>query len=148
MEKKELAKFLDETFLPLAFKRRGNNWIKNGDELSKIINLQKSNFGNSFYINYGFVIRRLKLTTTTHVEHRLASADKAEQKLINELLDLEIGIAPDSRLSHLRDFIRIKIIPLMQSINTEHDLFEYLKRRPHLYDVPLIVKRHFSLPLD
>ena len=51
MEKKDLIKLLDEIFVPLGFKRKGHNWVLNGDELSKLINLQKSNYSNAFYIN-------------------------------------------------------------------------------------------------
>jgi hypothetical protein len=67
MEKKDLIKLLDEIFVPLGFKRKGNNWVLNGDELSKLINLQKSNYSNAFYINYGYIIKGLELTTVMHI---------------------------------------------------------------------------------
>ena len=70
MEKNGLIKLLDEIFFPLGFKRKGNNWVFNGDELSKIVNLQKSNYSNAFYINYGYIIKSIELTTRTHVENR------------------------------------------------------------------------------
>lgn len=74
MEKRDLINFLDEVFVPLSFKKKGNSWVMNGNELSKIINLQKSNYGTAFYINYGYIIKGLNLTTTTHVENRLSSS--------------------------------------------------------------------------
>lgn len=145
MEKKELANILDEIFVPLGFKRKGNSWVLNGNELSKVINLQKSNYGNAFYINYGYVIRGLTLTTKTHVENRLASTDKEDQKKITDLLNLENDIAESHRVSMLKNIITDKIVKQMQSTNTQEDLLDQLKKRSHLHDIPLSVKRHFNL---
>jgi hypothetical protein len=146
MEKKDLIKLLDEIFIPLGFKRKGNNWVLVGDELSKIINLQKSNYSNAFYINYGFTIKGLKLDTTDHVGNRLASSDKNEQKIITDLLNLESKIPDDLRLSELKKFIKNKIVVQVQLINTERELLNELMKRPNLNDIPLVVKRHFNLP--
>lgn len=146
MEKKDLIKLLDEIFVPHGFKRKGNNWVLNGDELSKLINLQKSNYSNAFYINYGYILRSVPLINErTHVENRLASTNKEEQKRITDLLDLETQMPTDQRLAELKKFITDKIAVQMQSVNTEADLLNDLKKRPHLNDIPLIVKKHFSL---
>jgi len=146
MGKQDLIKLLDELFTPIGFKRKGNNWVLNGHELSKLINLQKSNYSNSFYINYGYIIKGLELTTTLHVSHRLASTDKEEQKWITDLLDLENDIATEQRLAELKMFITNKIMARMQIMDTKADLLNYLKKRPHLHNIPLNVKRFFNLP--
>ena len=79
MGKKDLVIFLNELFTPLGFKKKGNNWVSNGKEVSRIINLQKSQFGNSFYINYGYILRSLQLEGwATHVEDRLGFIDKGK----------------------------------------------------------------------
>jgi len=145
MEKNQLVNLLNEIFIPLGFKRKENDWISNNDQLLKIINLQKSQYGKYFYINYDFIVKGLELTTKTHVPHRLASSERGEQQLITNLLDLETNISDEDRLSCLKDFILKKVVSVMMSINTEHDLFEYLKKRPHLFDVPLVVKKYFNL---
>lgn len=148
MEKKDLIKLLDEIFVPLGLKRKGNSWVFNGKELSKIINLQKSNYSNAFYINYGYIINGLELTTTTHVGNRLASTDKEEQKRITDLLDFETEIQTDQRLAELKVFITGKIATQIKSMNTEIDLLNELKKRQHLNDIPLVVKKHFNLELE
>jgi len=145
MEKKDIVKLLDDIFVPLDFKRKGNNWVIKGKELSKIVNLQKSNYGNYFYINYGFIIRGLELTTTTHVEHRLASVYREEQERITDLLDLETDIPMDQRLKELRCLITNKVLIRIQSVNTEEDLLNEIKKRPHLNDIPLVVKKYFDI---
>ena len=145
MEKKDLIKLLDEIFIPLGFKRKGNSWVKNEDILTKLINLQKSNYGNFFYINYGFIIKGLVLTTTNHVGNRLAANNNVKQKRITDLLDFDTDIPKDQRLSELKRIINDKIVIKIQSINNEEDLLGELKERSHLNDIPLIVKSHFNL---
>lgn len=145
MDKKDILKVLDEIFIPLNLKRKGNNWVLNGEVLSKIVNLQKSNYSNSFYINYGYIIKGLPLTTTMHVESRLAGRDKDENKRITDLLDLEASLPTDKRLSELKQVVADKVVPKIQYVNTEEDLLSELKKRPHLNDIPLVVKNHFNL---
>lgn len=146
MGKNDLIQLLDEIFVPLGFTRKGNNWALNGSELSKLVNLQKSNYSNSFYINYGYVLKSVPLSNErTHVESRLASIDKEEQKLITDLLDLETETPTERRSTQLKRIINYKIADEIQSVNTERELLEYLKKRPHLNDISLTVKRHFNL---
>lgn len=145
MDKNDILRLIDEIFLPLGFKRKGNNWCFDCDELLKIVNLQKSNYGNSFYINYGYVIKGLPLTTTMHVQNRLAGRDKNEDKTIVDLLDLEISLLPDLRLSLLKQILMEKVASKMDRVNTTSDLINELKERPHLNDIPLVVKDHFQL---
>ncbi len=146
MEKKDIIGLLDIIFKPLGFKRKGNNWVQNGSELSKLINLQKSNYSNAFYINYGYVIKSLELSTRIHVENRLAFNDKEEQKIITDLLDLEKEIPDEQRLIELKKLITDNIVVQIQSVNTEMDILKDLKNRPHLNNIPLVVKKHFNLP--
>ncbi|TJZ53568.1 DUF4304 domain-containing protein [Sphingobacterium olei] len=146
MEKKNLIKLLDEMFIPLGFKRKGNNWVSNGDVLSKVLNLQKSNYSNAFYINYGYIIRELELTTTMHIFKGLGSIDSKENSKIIDLLDLENSIPMEERLSNLKTIIYNKIVTDFQTTNTEEDILNDLKKRPHLNNIPLVVKRYFNLP--
>lgn len=146
MNKNDLIKLLDGIFSPLGFKRKGNNWLLNGEQLSKIVNIQRSSYSNAFYINYGYIIRALPLLNVRmHVENRLASTSKIEQKRITNLLDFEIGINKEKRLAELKVIITEKIVAQMQSINIEEELLNELRQRSHLNDISLIVKRHFNL---
>jgi len=144
MEKKDLIKLLDEVFVPIGFIRKGNNWTYNNSELQKKINLQKSNFSNSYYVNYGFIIHGLSLTTTMHVESRLAGVDKKEQERITQLLNLGIEINDLQRASELKTIILTKIKSKLQDIESLIDLKNELFNRQHLNDIPLVVKRYFN----
>lgn len=145
MEKKELSNMLSEVLLPFGFKKKGDYWVLNQDVITKIINLQKSQFNNSFYINYGYVLKSIPLTGMMHIYNRLTSSNIEERNWILELLNLENDISINERSTELKKILLEIIISNMQIINTEQDLINELKKRPHLNDVPLNVKEHLNL---
>ena len=146
MEKKDLIELLNGIFKPLGFKHKGNNWVQNGTELSKMINLQKSNFGNHYYINYGFIIKAIELNGLyMHLYYRLGSLDKEEQREITNLLDFEYDIPKEERISTLKQKIEFKILPDILKVNNEVDIKNYLKEPSHAYDIPLSVKKYLHI---
>jgi hypothetical protein len=149
MDKKDLVKFLDEIFLPLDFKRKGNNWVSNGKIINKIVNLQKSQYSNAYYINYGYILNNLPLDNFTyHVDNRLASKDKSEQELITDLLNLENDIDSEKRLALLGNIIDSKIVEEIKFISKEEDILRILKAREHLYTIPPFVLKYFDLRIE
>ncbi|MDL2141628.1 DUF4304 domain-containing protein [Flavobacterium tructae] len=148
MEKKELVKFLDEIFVPLNFKRKGNNWVSNGETVNRIINLQKSQYSNAFYINYGYILNSLPLDNwTSHVDNRLGGKEKEEQKLITDLLNLESDFKTEERFYLLGKIINEKIVKEVQFVSSEEDVLKILKEKEFLYTIPPAVLRHFNLTL-
>lgn len=145
MVKKDLIACISEVFLPIGFKRKGNNWVRSGKELSKIVNLQKSNFGNNFYINYGYSFPDLEKEGCMHIYNRLASTTKSEQQEITNLLDLEYQISNEQRFFKLKMLIRNKIIAKFNVVNTKEDIIHELRKRSHLNDVTLTVKTYLHL---
>jgi hypothetical protein len=146
MEKKELASILSEILVPIGFKKKGDYWVVNGEEITKMVNLQKSQFSNSFYINYGYILKSIPLNgLMMHVFKGFGSIDKTEQQRITALLDLGNNIPNEDRAKELNKLLLEKLVHNIQEVNTEEDVLNELKKRPHLNDIPLIVKKHFSL---
>jgi hypothetical protein len=144
--KKELASILNEVLAPIGFKKKGDYWVTNGDEITKMVNLQKSQFSNSFYINYGYILKSIPLNgLMMHVFKGFGSIDKAEQQRITTLLDLGNNISNEDRTKELKKLLLEKLVLNIQEVNTEEDVLNELKKRPHLNDIPLVVKKHFSL---
>lgn len=147
MIKKELESILSEILKPIGFNKKGNYWLANGAELNKIVHLQKSQFSNRYYINYGFIINAIPLNgLTMHVFNGLGSLESSENSRIKDLLDLDNDISFDNRANELRKIITDKIVGEFKEINTEVELLKQLRNQPHLNDIPLTVKRHFHLP--
>jgi len=147
MGKRELASILSEVLAPIGFKKKGDYWVINGDEITKMINLQKSQFSNSFYINYGYILKSVPLNgLMMHVFKGFGSTDRIEQQRITILLDLSNNIPNEERANELKKLLRERLVNNIQEVNTEEDVLSELKKRPHLNDIPLVVKRHFNLP--
>lgn len=146
MEKRDLANILNEVLIPIGFKRKGNYWVINGNEITKIVHLQKSQFGNYFYINYGYILNAIPLDGMMHIYKRVASLDKNENLRINELLDLKSTISNEDRAKELKKLLFDRLVQNISSVNAEIDLLDELKKRPHLNDIPLVIKKHFNLP--
>lgn len=147
MEKKKLINILSEVLIPIGFKKKGNYWIMKGEVITKIVNLQKSNYSNTYYINYGYIANSIPLgNLMMHVYNRVTSLDVEEMNKIAFLLDLESNISDEERIEALKNMLKSKLVVKIQNVNTEEDLLAELKKRPHLNDIALVVKRHFNLP--
>lgn len=145
MEKKELIHLISEILLPLGFKKKGNYWIINGSEITKMINLQKSQFSNSFYINYGYILNAIPLDgLTMHIFNRLATSNTDINKKIEVLLNLENNISDIERIIELKDILFKNLVDKITLVNTEKDILEMLKKQ-QLNNIPLIVKQYFNL---
>jgi hypothetical protein len=146
MEKKELSSVLSEILVPIRFKKKGSYWVINGDIITKMVNLQKSNYSNAFYINYGYILNSIPLgNLKTHVYNRVTSPDVEERNKITFLLDLESNIPDEERTKALKEILKSKLVAKVQTVNTEEDLLVELKKRQHLNDIPLKIKEHFNL---
>jgi hypothetical protein len=49
-----LTSAVSETLGPLGFRRRGRNWYRIASDLYSVVNIQKSRWSDSLYINLGF----------------------------------------------------------------------------------------------
>jgi len=146
MTKQNIVDILSDIFIPQGFKKKGNYWVANGKEINKMVDLQKSQYSNSFYINYGFIINAIPLTgLKTHIFGRLGSMNKSEQIRINQLMDLENEISDVSRAVELDHFIRDKVMRRLNSVNNEPELLEYIYKLPTLNMVPGVVKNYFNI---
>ncbi|MFI5160267.1 MAG: DUF4304 domain-containing protein [Sphingobacteriales bacterium] len=146
IEKTDIINFLNSIFIPIGFKRKGNNWVHNGDIITKMVNLQGSNYGNYFYLNYGFIIRKLQPTTHMHVFYRLGANTVEGNRRITDLLDIGSNISIEVRFSELRSLVSEQIVTKFQVVNNDEELLEGIKKLPTLNILPLIVKDYFHLP--
>lgn len=146
MEKKEFIQFLDDIFKSNGFKKKGNNWCLENEVLIKRINLQKSKYGDCYYLNYGVNFRNLDFQKVEmHIFHRLGSVNETENKRIIELLDFGENIPDEKRKNELRVFIEKNMLQDLMNINSEIDIVNNLKKRTHLNDVSLVVKKYLNI---
>ena len=145
MERVDIVGLLNSMLIPLGFKRKGSNWTQNGEAICKLVNLQRSYYSKSYYINYGFILKKIPLTTMTHLGGRLGSVNSNENGRINYLLDFESAINKESRLKDLQYFIEKLLIPKLVAIETEEEFLQEVKNSPYSSMIPLVVKEYFHL---
>jgi Domain of unknown function (DUF4304) len=146
MVKNDLINIINEILVPIGFKRKGNYWVFNGKQIAKIVNLQRSNFGDLFYVNYGFTLKSIPSDGgSMHIYNRLTSPDADERNKINLLLGGDDNIPYQERRTDLSQILHNNLLSKIQSVNSEQDILEELSCRPHLNDIPVVVKRHFNL---
>ena len=125
MDRVTLAASIDMVFLPKGFKKKSRKWIFETDELVKIITLEKSSYGHSFFVDYGFIVKGLALDDfVMHFGFELP-----------EIL----------RMDNFTTMLKERVVPCFDEVNLQQDLLALLKKQPHLNAVPIVVKRHFNL---
>jgi len=146
MEKKEILEFLNGIFKPLNYKKKNNKWSLDNGILIKKIELQKSYFGNAYYLNYGINFKGLiDDTVKIHIFRRLGGSTDKEIKEINLLMDFEAHIPRIERESKLRAYIYDKTITYLNSMNTEEDVKIDLIESSLLNTVVGTVKEYLQL---
>ncbi|WP_241282595.1 DUF4304 domain-containing protein [Chryseobacterium timonianum] len=148
MKNKILESILSELLIPNGFKKKGNYWLINGNELTKIVHLQKSQFGNSFYINFGYIINSIPLNgLSMHIFQQVSSLDEKERNRIMELLNLDNDISETVRIDELDHILRSKLVDKMKSINSEDDIRKMTEdfSQAQLNMIPLSVKEYLKI---
>lgn len=75
-----------------------------------------------------------------HVFKGFGSIDKTKQQRIIALLDLGNNISNEDRAKELKNLLLERLVLNIQEVNTEEDVLNELKKRPHLNDISLVVK--------
>lgn len=149
MTNKEFKDTLDKLLKPHGFKKKGNEWTVETTELYKTIDLQKSNFSNLYYLNYGYNFKDLDYGGTKHhINNRLGSTDTQMNKVIQDTFDLEKSIEDSPRIKNLSDLINNILLPEINSTNNKADIMNSLKTRPTLNDIPLKVKEYLKIKTE
>src|SRR6266487_1404346 len=136
MDKDHLAKIVDEILIGNGFKKEESYWKLETEELIKIVNVQKSFFGNQYYINYGFDLKNLDYNADQmHVYRRLPMVNSNERNL----LDWDEQIDERKRLTQIKLLLKKSLLTELNKINTASDLVENLGHQLH-YEIPVKVK--------
>lgn len=105
-----------------GFTRRSNSWYWSGDETILVVNLQKSAFGEQYYINLAVWLKRLgdvQFPRENHCHLRLrvdSLSDEGAGTWDKELLNLKNeSIAPDVRKERIAGLVRSAVLPFFEA---------------------------------
>lgn len=146
MTNQEFKTELDKLLKPFGFKKNGNKWTAESEELEKIIYLQKSDYSNSYYLNYGYNFKDLEYDgVSMHIWNRYGAFKRKQNERISKTLDLTNSMEKSIRIKNLEHFVKELLNTEINSTNSKSDIIQKLKSRKHLNDVFLPVKRHLNL---
>lgn len=111
-----------------GFYRKSTTWYREMNETLLVVNLQKSNFGDIFYINLAIEVKTLpaypgskppQKAHQCHIQVRIDSVEPAEDEQIKRLLNLEDATIPsiDRRRGIKQAVVRIAL-PLLTQCST------------------------------
>jgi hypothetical protein len=116
-----------------GFKKKSNNWYLGKDEVVLLVNLQKSQYGNQFYVNCAVLVKNLSdlefpQEEKCHIRFRLDSNDtNVPEKRVESLLDLENDlITEEDRTAELQKLITDYALPHLNKCSTLNGITEIL----------------------
>lgn len=103
-----------------GFLRKSGNWYLSSDEVTAVVNLQKSNYGHFYFVNCGFFVREISESDFPREEHchvrvRATDLPDCDADRIATLLDFDSDSTADAeREAGLRWIARECLIPFLR----------------------------------
>lgn len=146
MDKKQLLNVVHSILLPLGYKRKNSKWQLVGAVVTKGVDLQRSSFGNRYYLNYGVDINDVKDDNFSyHLFFQLGSGDKEIQKEIMDLLLLDNNIEDNYRRDKLTFYIKEIMLKKLSELNTHEDIVADINSRYFLSIIPRVVLDFYEI---
>jgi hypothetical protein len=106
-----------------GFEKKSSSWYHQGDDVTAVSNLQKSQYGPQYYFNQGFWLRSLgnepfPNENKCHIRARLESLVPEETMAIHHLLDLAFEMPDQQRTEELTALLTHRLLPLIQRGST------------------------------
>lgn len=130
--KKEIIKSIHKDLVELNYKRKTDTWYLQKSDFICVLNLQKSAWGNKYYINLGVYIKDdssldFPKEYQCHIRWRLTEETTNIQSF-NKNLDFEDNsVSIKNKLKMISKAIIDVTVPLFSSLNTKKDLIKFIK---------------------
>ena len=168
---RDLEKLFARLLRPEGFRREGRNWRLDLPMLILIVNLQRSRWGESFYVNIGALVKAIRdepwnirdrerpRTEEAHFQIRLeqlftdvsvvapAAVSPAVGRM-HELLDLETArIDPEARAKELAAIIEQRLLPFLRLCKDEDGLrAAIISIGSNAVGASGVLRKHLKLP--
>ncbi len=140
IDKRKLIAALTTELSVYDFTKEGSTWYLRNEEVIAVLNLQKSNYDNTFFINLGFWLRTIEedglpKSERCHVITRAEAIWPTLNPSIDDLLGPSTrGEDCTDRIIEFRTFVRERIIPFLLEGSTINGIIALLKK----YDAFLV----------
>lgn len=137
------------------FRKSGPTWHRDQQELIQVVNIQKSQWGDQFYINLGIYLKKLGTETRPthyrcHIRFRIDFLlAKEDLPTLNCLLNFDEPIPLVARYSELRQLIAQSALAWLDAHTTQEALAHTLRHdsawRPR---TDVAACEHLGIPTD
>ena len=147
-----LSDALSRVLARAGFQARGDTWYRDAHVGLQAVELQKSEWGDQYYLNVGVYVRdlgkvRWPKTYQCHLNVRADVIDVRQQDLWREVLDLESQLDANGRGEELQALLTSQVLPLLDSLRTAEGIRDaYLKGALSHAAVMLTLKQALALP--
>lgn len=136
-----------------GFKKKSKTWYYDEEEVIKVVNLQKSNHSNLFYVNISVFLKGIDSgkqypkEQECHIRTRLNSSFVDLNQDYNYLFDLEnLDLNKDQFKNEIKLCVKRNILPQLEAIKSKEGIEKIaIKNKSILNMLPLKVKTFFNL---
>lgn len=134
-----------------GFKGGPRTWRKSVPLGIAVLNLQKSQWGDQYYINFGVYVRSLGAlaeprTEQCHYNARAGTVDPTKEARWKELLDLERPIEDLERQREIAESLRDEVFAFLERVGTEEGLRAVAAEGRLTQGVRVELRRHLGMP--
>jgi hypothetical protein len=153
MDKKQLLGILDGELAKAGFHRRSSTWYLDEGEIIKVVNLQKSSYSNTYYVNLCIYIKALGSAVKNpkedecHIRTRLDSTLGQTPKKYDYLFDLSrVHVNEKDDETNLVECVRRGILPQLDRIRSREGILTIAAENPAIINMlPSKVRLFFGL---
>lgn len=115
MKSTELKKIIGKILKDNNFVTLNGNWFKESDETIVVLNLQKSNFSDKYYLNIRIFIKGLFCNFSKMdkkwIKNQIGDVFLRAPKEFDYILDMENNIGLEERIEKIQDLFNKFIVP-------------------------------------
>lgn len=131
MEKDQFKNLFDTIAKNNGYSAAYGGWFKESEDCIFVLELQKSNFSNSYYLNIKTYIKgsfgRVYSINKDIIKKEMGNIFTRQPKEYDEVFDLDSPIVADLRKHRLEDLFREYIIPYANQMLSKAGIVEYAK---------------------
>lgn len=142
MEKKVFVQLINNSLISFGFRKQGTRkWIRMGDEVSLKVCLQKSQFGDFYYLRDYYVLNKMQVNSSNDNECP-GDIVYSDEKLLNKMCDLENDVTDNVREISIKKLLK-EAFEDHHYIKTERELREMILKR--LWPEFIVVLEHLKI---
>ena len=128
MESEVFVKIINDTLKSFGFRKQGvRRWIRKGNDISLKVYLQKSQYGDFYYLRDYYVLNKMQVKSSNDKECP-GDIVYSDEELLNKMCDLENDVPDSVRETSIKALLK-EAFENHQYIETEEELREMILKR-------------------